>query len=91
MKYIRLDEFDNTYDFCVVFPDIMNHSDMVISLGSSLDNVVSAGFVTITKSEMGNPVFKAYGESVSLNKKCQEDDDRYLNYMIYKSFDKEDY
>jgi hypothetical protein len=48
MKYIRLDEFDNTYDFCVVFPDIMNHCDMVLSLGSSLDNVVSAGFVTIT-------------------------------------------
>jgi len=91
-KYIRLKKLHNISDVILVFPEIIDHSAFTRQLGFRADDVVSAGFTCIDESDMGNPVYRCYGRSVSLNKESiPVEDSKYLNYQLYNTYDKEDY
>jgi len=83
-KYIRLKEFNSNNDIILIFPNVINHSEYVSKLGYSSDDVISAGFIALNKTDKGNIVYKCYGESVSLRKKSIPEEDYYLiNREIY--------
>ena len=59
----------------ILFPEWLTHSDVARSLGR---DVVSAGFCHVGgRDEYGNPLFKCFGESVSLKvqSRGQQDSD----------------
>lgn len=60
MKYICYD--NGLLDIIIVFPDMIDHSDMLYDLNINPDKILSAGFVT-TGNENGT---SCYGMSVSL-------------------------
>lgn len=91
-KYVRLKCFDGMTNVIFTFPDTIDHSKYVQMIGSSKDNVASAGFVSFSKSEMGNPTYNCYGRSVSLDiDSIPEEDNLHLNYQIYNTFDTDEY
>ena len=91
MKYIRIAELNRINNVCIIFDDIINHSDMVKQLSLRQEDIVSAGFVSKKVSEMGNPVFFPFGKSVTLSKESLKDDYKHLNHLLYSTFDTESY
>ena len=87
-KYIILDtvhtQFGESFNVPIIFPDCLTHTDVANNYGGK-DNVVSAGFVQISSDSDGMNTYHAYGDSISLGKKSEEND----SYIIRRVF--EDY
>ena len=59
----------------IVFPEIINHSDMARNMGWKKEDIVGAGFVYLEDYS-----YICYGESVSLRVKSRgEEDEKILN------------
>ena len=91
-KYIRVKKLDGISNIILLFPKILDHSKYVRQLGLQKDEIVSAGFVHLDISDMGNPKYKCYGKSVSLNLPSKEEEDsKHLNYQIYETYNQDDF
>ena len=59
----------------IVFPEIINHSDMARNMGWKREDIIGAGFVFVVDGS-----YNCYGESVSLRVECRGvEDDKILN------------
>jgi hypothetical protein len=89
-KYVRFKQGSSkTDDFAVIFPDFIEHIDIVKSLENynmRCFEAVSAGFVDIHNMEDENDTPKSYGKSLSANLKPSPDgsDDQLLKQAIRK-------
>jgi hypothetical protein len=60
----------------IVFPEIINHSDMARNMGWKKEDIIGAGFVYLGEDYS----YTCYGESVSLRVKSRgEEDEKILN------------
>jgi hypothetical protein len=91
-KYIRFKKIDGINDVIIVFPVILDHKKFARQLGHDKEGIVSAGFVSICESEMGNPKYTCFGRSVSLDLESIPDEDaRHLNYQLYETYDQDSF
>ncbi|NJO64948.1 MAG: hypothetical protein HC836_44600 [Richelia sp. RM2_1_2] len=71
MKYICFD--NGLFDEIVVFSSNNDHNEFRNKLGINIDDVISAGFISVNGGEL-----HCYGVSVSLKKKSRPDIDTKL-------------
>jgi len=65
----------HTENIPIVFPEIINHSDMARNMGWKKEDIIGAGFVYVNGDS-----YNCYGESVSLRVKSRgEEDVKILN------------
>ena len=84
-KYIIVKEIPTKYgearNVAIVFADIITHEHMAEAYGGK-ENISGAGFLAIgANSDFGNEYYP-YGESTSLDRKCQEEDKETIRLMF---------
>lgn len=92
-KYVRIENYTGGCDVVFTFSKLVGHDEFVNRMmGVEKEDVVSAGFVDIRESDLGNPIYHCYGKSVSLGLESNpESDSKELNYQLYGTYDQEDF
>lgn len=85
LKYIRFERMGMVSDAFVLFPEYVGHRDMVLAMPNH--KAISAGFAYLTKTDIGNPMFKCEGKSIGLGLNSKPEDSRLLNEQFYSETD----
>jgi len=79
-KFIRVKQLTRAIDVFILFPDTVQHRELALALGvDERCGLISAGFYSLTEDELGNPIYRCYGESISLDLQSAPDDSEMLN------------
>ena len=66
-KYVRFEELDGLSDAIILFPNTVEHAELVQKMGLDLGCVMTAGFFEVGVDDKNDLKVECYGHSYSLN------------------------
>lgn len=80
-KYVMFEDMKGV-EVPFLFPDYVTHKDFARHMMSVGCTYVSAGFVDIDVDQFLQPIYRVYGESISLDLKSRPEDSKIINDMM---------